>query len=155
MERLYQEGDAHVVSVRDGHVPIVELVVTRVETRTSKLGDERSRAPDERKLVLRPAVHVDDAKLFQIVPVAVDQLDGVPVAPSLPDIGLELAGLDIEREIDPEMGRARVRRVVRGHAEHVERLVPTSTLLVVVGPIFLEPFGRSPSVAELTQRVRE
>ena len=69
----------------------------------------------------------------------------------------ELAGLEVERPVDPRVRRGclGVGRVVRRHADRVERLEVLLAAPVGIGPVALEPRRRTAGVAERVERRRE
>src|SRR5689334_3795850 len=151
---LGEERQAHVVAVLDVHVPVVELLVADRDAVRPALPGQRAGAPVQGELVARAAVDVDRAQLAQLLDVAIHPLYRVPGAPALPDRGAELAGLEVERPVDPQVRGRRlgVGRVVRGHADGIDWLVVLLAATIRVGPVAIEPGRRAARLAERVER---
>src|SRR5918994_4417490 len=105
------------------------------------------------ELVFGPAVHVDEPQLAQVVGVALNHSHWIPFHPALPNIPAKFAGLEIEGQVDTDVWGVWVGRVMGGHREKVQRLLPFLAMAVIVAPKLIEPGPRSARLAELIKRL--
>src|SRR5438309_11556897 len=75
-ERLRQEWQAHVISIVDVGVRVVELLEHMLDVPVPELLMQHGSAPDQVVLVVRPAIDVEEPQVLQSVRVAIDRGPG-------------------------------------------------------------------------------
>src|SRR3989442_425321 len=123
-QRLPEERQAHVVRVVDVGVGVFELTVDVSDVPVEELPVQGPGTPDQVELILRPAVDVHEPQPTEPRTIPIDHVHRIPRAPTPPDLGSPLPGLEVEREVDLHLLAPLIRRVVRRRPARVDVWVP-------------------------------
>src|SRR5262252_8882899 len=107
-ECAVQERQRHIHPVVHIRMVVVELLVAMVDARLVQALGEDARAVVDVVLVAPAAIHVDTTQRLQVRAVLRDQVHRVVVAPALPALGNQFAGLEVEGQAE-SVGSLRVR----------------------------------------------
>src|SRR2546425_2815175 len=155
LQRLPDQGQAHVVPIVDVGMRVLELFVHVPDPAVEELPVQRARPPDQVELILRPAIDVHEPQTTQLGAVAIHHVHRIPGPPALPDLGTPLARLKVERKVDSHFLAPRIRRVMRRHADRVQDRVHLLPAPVRLAPKPAEPFRRAPAPPECREGFRE
>src|SRR2546425_3128668 len=154
-QRLPEERQAHVVPVVDVGVGVFELTVDVSDVPVEELPVQGPGTPDQVELILRPAVDVHEPQPTEPRTIPIDHVHRIPRAPTPPDLGSPLPGLEVEREVDPHLLAPRIRRVVRRHPDRVQDRVHLFPPSVRLPPVPSQPLGGAAVTPERGEGFRE